>query len=775
MTHYWTDNVHTTAFTPRDYQVELLAAAREKNVIVCLGHNSSKEFIAQKLIHEKAYELRRPVQRKNSLYLCADGDSTYNLVFHLTDLNVVNLNAMNISEIPWETVLDDHQVIILSPKLCVDALICSYFDLERINLIIIEDCHMKHEKPRIDEILNFYHAVDDKPIILGLAGPLHSAGCEPGHLGAELAYLEKTLHCKAETASDIVTVLRYCTTPGEVILQCAPPSDSEVSMFLRDLILSQMTFLHEHRYDPSEIYSDEFLEEIKSYPDPKQEPLNALTQYLEVLDELGPWCADRAALNLLMAIEKFKVKTPYERHFLLLCMTSTTFVQIRAYCEYIFQKLPTERERIEQYSTPKVRRLLEVLKLFKNPKDNNKEVNKFPLTEACTATVTALDSLNFKKLESTLDVFQKSLTTPRDTEPEVNAIIEGMTGLLNNKILMRPRMSPSKQRPRFLRQANRPPQQRQRSYWHHQNDPDALCGLIFCNSKLIAKILYNLLYEMSKHCAELDYLGVQFTVDRVADPLTETKEAEAEHRKQEEVLKRFRMHDCNLLIGTSVLEEGIDLPKCNLVIRWDPPTTYRSYVQCKGRARATNAYHIIMVAPSACQSQRCVESLSLKSHRMVCHPDSGFQEKLETYFDEDDDDKYDEDDEIDAEIAKIDHLFSSDIASEIVELPTGVDLKDGQKSVSDSVVDSNKPSRFRVSEILQMFEEFECKASCDDRSGRIDLEEIENEPVPVASMEDCTEMIVKRLAEYMEIEKVIFHYNNKIMWYIILVLYFRCC
>ena len=43
----------------------------------------------------------------------------------------------------------------------------------------------------------------------------------------------------------------------------------------------------------------------------------------------GPWCADRAALVLLIQLEKLKVKTPYERHFLLLCLVSTVMVQVR--------------------------------------------------------------------------------------------------------------------------------------------------------------------------------------------------------------------------------------------------------------------------------------------------------------------------------------------------------------------------------------------------------------------------------------------------------------
>jgi endoribonuclease Dicer len=48
-------------------------------------------------------------------------------------------------------------------------------------------------------------------------------------------------------------------------------------------------------------------------------------------------------------------------------------------------------------------------------------------------------------------------------------------------------------------------------------------------------------------------------------------------------------------VGTSVLEEGIDVPKCNLVIHFNVPHSYRSYVQSKGRARAQDAYYVLMI------------------------------------------------------------------------------------------------------------------------------------------------------------------------------------
>lgn len=61
-----------------------------------------------------------------------------------------------------------------------------------------------------------------------------------------------------------------------------------------------------------------------------------------------------------------------------------------------------------------------------------------------------------------------------------------------------------------------------------------------------------------------------------------------------QVLRKFRAHETNLLIATSVVEEGVDIPKCNLVVRFDLPTEYRSYVQSKGRARAPISNYVML-------------------------------------------------------------------------------------------------------------------------------------------------------------------------------------
>jgi endoribonuclease Dicer len=200
-------NLSAVCFTPREYQIELLSAAKERNIIICLSSVSAREFCALKLIQELSHEVRRKENRKISLFLTSS-KSAYNLIHYLTDLKVSNLNDLNDEEIDWENI-HDNQVILLETKQCLDALECYYLDLNRVNLIVVDECHNRTRKSDITDIfLNYYKNALEKPKIFGLAGPIHSAACSPARLGAELEYLETLLKAKAETASDIVTVLR---------------------------------------------------------------------------------------------------------------------------------------------------------------------------------------------------------------------------------------------------------------------------------------------------------------------------------------------------------------------------------------------------------------------------------------------------------------------------------------------------------------------------------------------------------------------------------------
>jgi endoribonuclease Dicer len=65
-------------------------------------------------------------------------------------------------------------------------------------------------------------------------------------------------------------------------------------------------------------------------------------------------------------------------------------------------------------------------------------------------------------------------------------------------------------------------------------------------------------------------------------------------REQVLTMMNFRKGIVNCLFATSVAEEGLDIPDCNLVIRFDLYTTLIQYIQSRGRARHTNSRYIHM-------------------------------------------------------------------------------------------------------------------------------------------------------------------------------------
>ena len=66
-------------------------------------------------------------------------------------------------------------------------------------------------------------------------------------------------------------------------------------------------------------------------------------------------------------------------------------------------------------------------------------------------------------------------------------------------------------------------------------------------------------------------------------------------KQQERILAKFHQSEFNVLVSTSVVEEGLDVRKCNLVVRFDGINNYREYVQSKGRARAQKSQFIVLV------------------------------------------------------------------------------------------------------------------------------------------------------------------------------------
>lgn len=149
---------------------------------------------------------------------------------------------------------------------------------------------------------------------------------------------------------------------------------------------------------------------------------------------------------------------------------------------------------------------------------------------------------------------------------------------------------------------------------------DKLCGIVFVQKRTLAACLSSAINcRYSSNLIRSEFLVGHGTIRKM---FVEQQKSTMNVKSQQQVLKRFKKESTNLLIATSVVEEGLDVRKCNLVVRYDFPLTFQSYVQSKGRARSKNSRYLLLVPEeedAACRS-RLREYTRIESElQTICH------------------------------------------------------------------------------------------------------------------------------------------------------------
>ncbi|XP_074071942.1 interferon-induced helicase C domain-containing protein 1 isoform X2 [Macrotis lagotis] len=85
--------------------------------------------------------------------------------------------------------------------------------------------------------------------------------------------------------------------------------------------------------------------------------------------------------------------------------------------------------------------------------------------------------------------------------------------------------------------------------------------------------------------------------------------------EQKEVINNFRTGKINLLIATTVAEEGLDIKECNIVIRYGLVTNEIAMLQARGRARADESTYVLVAGGSSGVVER--ESVNLYREKMM--------------------------------------------------------------------------------------------------------------------------------------------------------------
>ncbi|XP_022209698.2 endoribonuclease Dicer-like isoform X2 [Drosophila obscura] len=119
-----------------------------------------------------------------------------------------------------------------------------------------------------------------------------------------------------------------------------------------------------------------------------------------------------------------------------------------------------------------------------------------------------------------------------------------------------------------------------------------ICCLVFVERRYTCKCIYQVLKKYIAVTPELrNVLKPQFMVGR--NSVSADCESLLERKWQKSAIHQFRDGEANLMVCSSVLEEGIDVKACNYVLILDPLRTFNMYVQTKGRARSKEAQFVV--------------------------------------------------------------------------------------------------------------------------------------------------------------------------------------
>ncbi|XP_078671533.1 endoribonuclease Dicer-like [Branchiostoma floridae x Branchiostoma belcheri] len=570
--HLQRDPQHLSIFTPRLYQMELLDAALEKNTIVCLGTGSGKTFVAVMLIKELSSQTRaalndggkRTIFLVNNVPLVSQQAAVITTHTNLSIGEYVGAMGVDLwSRERWRREFDAHHVLVMTAQIFLDVLQHGILPLSRVNLLVIDECHHAVGHHPYREIMKAFDTcqVQDYPRVLGLTASILQGKCAPDSLLQRVRSLEVTLRSTAETATDLVGVDRYTTQPNEVVIESgSAQNETGLCQALQTLLDDALAFISSCKVRVT-------VEEGER--DPCQVPKQAIQECRAILEVLGTWATRRAAILINRELEKLIKHEWSEQHQLFLRWVHTVMHHVHLLCDEAFK----DSEDVDvRYVTPKVRRLLEVLRECKPNEvqsDNGESnVNGPAVPEASRNGPRGGGGFHHKGTNNN--------GAPRNG-PHHNNSSKSVSNM-NSK--------------------NHYHSSRRRDNLDNQ-DPNTsfqLCGIVFVERRYTAVVLNKLLQEFAKSDADLSYISSScITGHGLSSRGMRSRETEMAFRRQEEILRRFRMHENNLLIGTSVVEEGVDVPKCNLVVRFDLPRDYRSYVQSKGRARAQGSHYVMLV------------------------------------------------------------------------------------------------------------------------------------------------------------------------------------
>ena len=131
-------------------------------------------------------------------------------------------------------------------------------------------------------------------------------------------------------------------------------------------------------------------------------------------------------------------------------------------------------------------------------------------------------------------------------------------------------------------------------------DAKQTSGILFVEQRVTALVLRELLssHPVTRHLSYATFVGMS-NMSKHRNKISEVIDLQ----DQRTTLEEFRAGERHIVIATSILEEGIDISSCNLVICFNEPKNIKSFIQRRGRARDKDSTFVLLLAQNECSGK----------------------------------------------------------------------------------------------------------------------------------------------------------------------------
>jgi ERCC4-related helicase len=607
---------------PREYQTALFEIAKRKNIIINLGTGCGKTLIAVLLIKYFAPSFEDEQQilfMVPSVALAVQHTST--LRANLDYSVETACSTSNCSEKSRRKLASCN--IVVATHGAIHDLLTHYGDLfrmQRFSLVVVDECHYAYGRHPYCLVMNdFYHQLpqESRPRVLGLtASPLVNVkeGHSDKHLDETLARLETTLDATVTSIFGLgleekekFNLMLKCADEKDIIYDkynpiCDIPSYEHIGLhYGRIREFKQLDVLLEE-LGPKvlSIYCRTLAKEVSCNSFEKETPnqFARAVQHLQTIalfaDELCRSCPHEGRRDKLLALEELlehEIEDATNPNTVGLVFVERRITAL-ALSDYF-------RHRTEQVRAGAWVRAQEIRKSLTSPskkRARGDDISHLPL-EDLGQYYDAAEAVK-------MDVDEESECQFMDAdEPLFDFLPTAALPTAHNSFTMSATGSGNDYGPTFddnqQKNVGKP-------IWFDSLSPDgylpthfnlfAGCDVSDCEDYatcMVDSIRCGVLVRNSTNI---------FKSLNSSQSLKKIEQVEArktwlhQETKIRETLNRLRRKEINVLIATSVVEEGVDVQACSFVAVFDPIKSTKAYIQMKGRARREDAKFFVFQA-----------------------------------------------------------------------------------------------------------------------------------------------------------------------------------